>query len=877
MKKRALFTLFVLTVSLVLAQVPRRFPNGIRPATAETTDLNGGKTVAVQDANGILQKISVANLASALSISTGNLSQEEVEDILANLITSATHSGAAWTYDDAAGTLSINTSASDTNDFPTGYTLVGTQLTLTIPNQTDVIIDLSSLFSDRVPYTGASSNLELGSNSLFANGIEALSYKIENGSNNASWRASTDGAASPTFRLQYATDALPNNHITYYTFANDGNPSANTDVITKLYFDNNLAISQLNPTFETVTIDETAGSTNSVGALVIAKTNATNFAPGAGYGALWFNDAGHVKYGTSAGGSSNLFNLGFDFSGFTAARTFVFPNKSGTIALLDDIPSGGSDDLGNHQATQNLDMRSFAITNIEDNILIRDSGGYSMNLIKSTAATILRDNRAYNGSSTGSFEINSTTGVATYYGNLNVTGDVTAAGGIVDPSSDVALQANLAVANAASITGATKALTTLFIGESTTGTDDDGADFRFNKGDLGFEIYKETGPTTGAYTLIARISDTGDPVNDIDLADKKYVDDQITAATGGGNAIAQGSNTLTEDLVLTTSAGYGIDMDTTAGSVAVQSGTGADGAGIVISDNSATLFGVSDSEIEAAGATQIITKSYLESKLIDQTPQAYTTSRTLTSADINKVIEGNSASALEFTVTNTMGAVAGNVLVFEQLGAGVVRPVAGSGVTFKNTRETNGQYTSVTYKMANDGEWYALSTSGAAYSPTLTYPNQSNGNTEEVDDDAWSITNNQNSAPGVFFGSSNYTLQSVSDATNGLGVTYVLELSAPSGDNGSVNILTNQLRAALTNGQSYDIDIRYKIIEGSDFKMSVTNTGWDTGVLSATTWTTVSETFTYVTNGQIKLESNDDSSAEASRVRFLISIKASAP
>jgi|GEM_PF-5432804 len=150
--KRILFTLFfaVLFFACATAQTKHgkgaEFPN----LPTSTTVPVGGNLIFTDPGNdGLTTGISVADLSAQLNISAGNLSQEEVEDIIAAAFTGATHTGASFTYDDVNGTIGINVTGggggADGNDFPTAATLAGTILTITIPNQSDVQIDLAAL------------------------------------------------------------------------------------------------------------------------------------------------------------------------------------------------------------------------------------------------------------------------------------------------------------------------------------------------------------------------------------------------------------------------------------------------------------------------------------------------------------------------------------------------------------------------------------------------------------------------------------------------------------------------------------------------------------------------------------------------------------
>lgn len=102
--KRLLLTLTALAIFISCGaqnQKARVFPNGIKVlGDPVITAVPATSHFMVLDSEGFSSRILLSDLISQLNIATGNLTQEEVEDILASVITSGTHSNITFTYND---------------------------------------------------------------------------------------------------------------------------------------------------------------------------------------------------------------------------------------------------------------------------------------------------------------------------------------------------------------------------------------------------------------------------------------------------------------------------------------------------------------------------------------------------------------------------------------------------------------------------------------------------------------------------------------------------------------------------------------------------------------------------------------------------------
>ncbi|WP_291866667.1 hypothetical protein [Maribacter sp.] len=119
--KRILFTI-IATVFLfscaIGQQKAKTFHNGIVVlGTTEITAIPLTSNLLVLDSEGFSTEISLANLVSQLNLNTGNLTQEEVEDILGLAFQNGTHTGVSFVYNDVNGTISATTTGINTIDW----------------------------------------------------------------------------------------------------------------------------------------------------------------------------------------------------------------------------------------------------------------------------------------------------------------------------------------------------------------------------------------------------------------------------------------------------------------------------------------------------------------------------------------------------------------------------------------------------------------------------------------------------------------------------------------------------------------------------------------------------------------------------------------
>jgi len=111
--KRVLFTIAAILIFISCAAQNRakEFDYGIKVlGTTEISAIPLTSNIMVLDETGFSTEISLANLTSQLNIATGNITQEEVEDILGNAIQNGSHTGATFVYNDnasAPGTISV--------------------------------------------------------------------------------------------------------------------------------------------------------------------------------------------------------------------------------------------------------------------------------------------------------------------------------------------------------------------------------------------------------------------------------------------------------------------------------------------------------------------------------------------------------------------------------------------------------------------------------------------------------------------------------------------------------------------------------------------------------------------------------------------------
>ncbi len=82
----------------------------------------------------------------------------------------------------------------------------------------------------------------------------------------------------------------------------------------------------------------------------------------AGYGALYFLDD-KVRFAVSDGASGNTNNFGIDPSALTASQDLIVTDTDMTWNGTSLLSGGSADNLGNHTATEDLDMGGFALNN----------------------------------------------------------------------------------------------------------------------------------------------------------------------------------------------------------------------------------------------------------------------------------------------------------------------------------------------------------------------------------------------------------------------------------------------------------------------------------------------------------------------------------
>ena len=328
-----------------------------------------------------------------------------------------------------------------------------------------------------------------------------------------------------------------------------------------------------------------------------------------------------------------------------------------------------------------------------------------------------------------------------------------------------------------------------------------------------------------------------------------------------GTGLSNGTNTLTDNLEFTIASvsGYGVLLDTTAVSVRVGDGV----AGITADNGEVTLYGQSIADQEAGSAEAVASVGYVNSKLGIKTPVSFTGVDTLEVSHMNRIIQMNNASDSQIYFPSNVGEP-GDFVVIYQKGAGKAEPVALAGTTFLNERRTAAQYQRITAFKDADDEWVFDPEKGEAFTftPPFSYPNQSNGNTEKVDDDAWSITNNANSAPSVWT-SNAQTVAAVADANNPAGVSYVLQYTGTADDETWNNHLFNQI-GSLSESTTYNVDILYKFEQGPiDGEFQVTSGGLTlsldgTGIADPNGYYVKSGSFTYSSGQQIRFQASDD-------------------
>jgi hypothetical protein len=85
-------------------------------------------------------------------------------------------------------------------------------------------------------------------------------------------------------------------------------------------------------------------------------------------------------------------------------------------------------------------------------------------------------------------------------------------------------------------------------------------------------------------------------------------------------------------------------------------------------------------------------------------------SRSLTSADVETVVQASSTSAIVLKIPNdaTLGTKGRDVIAAYQAGAGAVSFTAGAGVTLRGTAPTAAQYTTVGIMRVGANEWAYL-------------------------------------------------------------------------------------------------------------------------------------------------------------------------
>ena len=157
--------------------------------------------------------------------------------------------GTKWTNDEGVGWVLDSTGGggSDGNDFVTAGNVSGTDLTLTVPNQTDPVIDLSDfpLDSEVVKLTGDQNilgNKTIGY--IFPTTIESANGMFFGagtyGANEKRWSFYKNGSDDVVFQIQnFVNTSLSGTYTELYTLNSTGVPSAATDLIDKTYADAN--------------------------------------------------------------------------------------------------------------------------------------------------------------------------------------------------------------------------------------------------------------------------------------------------------------------------------------------------------------------------------------------------------------------------------------------------------------------------------------------------------------------------------------------------------------------------------------------------------------------------------------------------------------
>lgn len=396
----------------------------------------------------------------------------------------------------------------------------------------------------------------------------------------------------------------------------------------------------------------------------------------AGYGALYFLDD-KVRFAVSDGASGNTSNFGIDPSALTASQDLIVTDTDMTWNGTSLLSGGSADNLGNHTATEDLDMGGFALNNA--------TALTATSRVNTEEVRFNPDNTI--GSSTDNNTFGFKTGDIMYAQRVNQTIELgldfsalTADKNLVFTDSDITWGGTSLLGSGSGISEVSED-TTPVLGGDLNANGNDITNIGVNQFGAGAMIVTDTEPTSQegyfygddsenrpkyhdgsswkAFLLDGDVASTDDqtasevpytPTGDIASSNVQDAIDELDS-----EKLKIGTNETSAQVKIGETLSGGITINGATNSVVIEGGDQADGDLVQfrVDDNLVEISGLTNTEIEAGSSSLVPTKSYLLERLkytLGPSTDIGATDRDLNTSDVGRF--NYTDNSVTFTLDN---------------------------------------------------------------------------------------------------------------------------------------------------------------------------------------------------------------------------------